>query len=154
MTGRPFFTWRPEAQKRKWVELEGQVADGVAARLTTMRSLARQFEATETYDGQTFSLRLMPAPLHRYSDERSGVVDGALFSLANGTNPEVLIQIEARREANDPARWFASTARLSAASLVTQVAGKTEWTADAVGPFEHDPKAAYYAAWSEDPVPE
>lgn len=150
MTGRPAWTWKPDEQKRKWVKLEGEVPDESQNRLRVLRSLARKFEATQSFEGQTYALRLLPTPLHRYSSESSGVMDGALFSLAHGTNPEVLVQVEARSGADRPSHWVASIARLSGASLEIKLSGVTQWTEDAVGPFEHVPDAPYFSTWDND----
>lgn len=153
LTGRSW-TWDPEEQERKWIELEQEVPDGRSARLTALRALARQFEASATFNGQTYTLRLVPTPLYRYDDEDAGVVDGALFSMANGTNPEVLLQIEARGDTNGPPRWFASIGRMGAALMDVRFAGETEWTVRAIGYSEHNPRAPYYSIWGKDPIPE
>ncbi len=154
LTGRTAWTWEPQEQQRKWIELMHDVPGTPSARLTTLRALARQFEATETYEGQTYTLRLVPTPLYRYADEGSGVVDGALFSMANGTNPEVLLQIEARSDPDGPSRWFASIGRMSSAFLDVKFSGETEWTEEAIHYSKHDPEAPYYSVWGSDPIPQ
>lgn len=148
MVGRPTLLWQPQEQQRKWIELEQKVPDTPAARLTTLRALARRFEATETFEGQTYSLRLVPTPLYRYADQGSAVVDGALFSMANGTNPEILLQIEARTDAEGSPHWFASIGRMSGALLEIRYSDETEWTAEPIGPFEHDSTAPYFSTWT------
>jgi hypothetical protein len=73
-----------------------------ARRLVQMRDLARRFSAHMfRQDSQLEELRLLPQPLFRYEPAAdSPVVDGALFAYVwatIGTDPEVLLVIEARR---------------------------------------------------------
>ena len=42
------------------------------------------------------TLRPMPRPIDRYSDAAAGQADGAIFIFASGTNPEVMVLIEAQ----------------------------------------------------------
>ena len=60
-----------------------------------MKQIARNLDVSETWDGQTYQLRLMPQPIISYEDE--DVVDGSIFVLAHGTNAELLAIVEARR---------------------------------------------------------
>ena len=61
-----------------------------------MRRLARQFSASVNDDkfGRQ-QLRLLSKPLYSYGKAGSQVLDGAIFAFAKGTNPEVLVLIEA-----------------------------------------------------------
>lgn len=69
-------------------------AKSSAARLTQMRQIARRCEAWELLAKQDFHLRLLPQPLIRYTPEGESILDGAIFSYAKGTNPEVLLIVE------------------------------------------------------------
>ena len=149
MTGRPW-TWEPPEQQRKWITVEQAVPDDANGRLIVLRALAREFEATETFEEQTHVLRLLPTPLHRYASESAGVIDGALFSLAHGTNPEVLIQLEARFDENREKYWAASVARLSGATAEIKVSDVTQWTEDPIQWFEHAPNTPYFSTWDND----
>lgn len=124
----PKWSWRPRGQQREWLQLPGEAPSGAAARLQQFRTLAREFEASETWRGETTPLRLLPTPLYRYGSEEDTVVDGVLFTLAHGTNPEILIQIEARRSDEGNLRWFAAFAPLSAAELQVKRGAETVWT--------------------------
>ena len=86
-------------------------ADDEAGRLRQMRDLARRFSAREFWDGRTYALRLLPHPIDRYADPASGLMDGAIFTFANGTNPELFLLIEARRQGDGPAKWSYAAAR-------------------------------------------
>ena len=66
-------------------------------------------------------LRLAPQPLQHYQPERDDVIDGALFAWLSGeagTDPEVLVLLEAHRPAPklEP-MWHVGVARLSARDL-------------------------------------
>ena len=90
-----------------------------AARLTQMRQMARRFGATETFNKDTVECRLLAQPLDRYSSEADKIADGAIFALANGTNPEIGIVLEA-----DTERWRYGLIRLGAAKTEVTLDGK------------------------------
>lgn len=91
--------WAPEKglKREPLAEAPTPAATG-RARLVQMRNLARSFKALMEHDGR-WELRLLPQPLLRYGNERSDVVDGALFSYvwAKGTDPEVILLLECHR---------------------------------------------------------
>src|SRR5438270_462542 len=65
-------------------------------------------------------------PLHSYRDEEAGILDGGLFAFANGTNPELLLFIEARQgkgKASKPV-WQFGVGRASYAQLHAEYEGK------------------------------
>ena len=100
-----------------------------AGRLRQMRDLARRFEAREFWDGRNYALRLLPHPIDRYADPTSGLLDGSIFAYANGTNPELILLLEARRRGDGPARWWFAAARLSRAELHLKLGPREVWTA-------------------------
>ena len=104
-------------------------ADDEAARLRQMRDLARRFSAREFWAGRNYALRLLPHPIDRYADPASRLVDGAIFTYANGTNPELLLLIEARRQGDGPPKWSYAAARLSRAELHLALGQRDVWTA-------------------------
>ena len=76
------------------------VAETPVRRMTQMRSLAREFTGYTQGGTERIELRLAPQPLIRYQPTRSDVLDGAIFaflSSAAGTDPEVMLVIEARK---------------------------------------------------------
>jgi hypothetical protein len=81
-----------------------------AQRLAQMRQQARRFGAKETFNKQSIECRLLAQPLDRYQSESDKIADGAIFALANGTNPEIGILLE-----TDGERWKYAVLRLSAA---------------------------------------
>jgi hypothetical protein len=90
-----------------------------AARLAQMRQLARRFGATETFNKETVECRLLAQPIDRYESEADKITDGAIFALANGTNPEIGIVLEA-----DARRWRYGIIRLSSAESTVTLDGK------------------------------
>ena len=99
-----------------------------AVRLRQMKDISRRFEAHEFWDpnNSRFEMRLLVQPVHRYHDEPAKLIDGAIFVLAHGTNPEVLVQLEAH--AAEPPRWKYSLVRLGSAEMHVLLDGKEVWT--------------------------
>jgi hypothetical protein len=91
----------------------------VAARLTQMRQLARRFSATETYEKETVECRLITQPIDRYESKEQKITDGAIFALANGTNPEIGIVLEVHGD-----RWRYGVLRLCGAEASVTLDGK------------------------------
>jgi hypothetical protein len=116
-------------------------AGNPARRLNQMRDLARRFTAQVRRENSKWEMRLLPQPLYRYeiSDEHSPVVDGAIFTFVwtAGTDPEVLLVIEARRT-EQGVRWQYAPARFTNCEAWLQDRGKEVWRADAatVGIFD------------------
>jgi len=96
-------------------------------RLAQMKSLRDRFSAYEraTVEGR-IELRPLTSPLHRYSDSALGVADGAIFSFANGTNPEVLLILEATKS-DDKAGWNYGFVQLTGETVTGQLDGKEVW---------------------------
>jgi hypothetical protein len=140
--------WKPEAGlERNELADAGAPATTPGARLVQMRRLAQEFTGHEIdSEGKRWELRLLPAPLWRYPSAKSGVVDGALFTLVSnaGTDPEVLLLIEAREEGGKM-RWEYALGRFSDRSLYVERKGKEVWSMvrSETNPFLHDPLHTY-----------
>jgi hypothetical protein len=123
--------WKPQAGlARKVLPDAGAPAATAGARLAQMRRLAQEFTGHETDgEGKRDDLRLLPAPLYRYPAAEDGVVDGALFTLVSteGTDPEVWLLIEARKEGGNP-RWEYACCRFSNRNLFVQHKDKEVWS--------------------------
>ncbi len=76
-------------------------ADTAAKRLRQMRTLVREFTAqamgVDLLADVDKQLRLLSRPIYRYQSTDPKVLDGALFAFVRGTDPELLLLIEARR---------------------------------------------------------
>jgi hypothetical protein len=90
-----------------------------AARLVQMRQLAQRFGAKQRYRNEQTECRLVAQPIDRYSSEAQKVADGAIFALANGTNPEIGVLLE-----TDGERWRYGVLRLCAAESTVTLDGK------------------------------
>jgi len=94
-----------------------QPAKTLAARLNQMRQLARRFSARleDKRAGEVVEreLRLLNQPVHRYESDANQVIDGALFSLVEVTDPEVWILLEAV-EKEGKQFWQYAIARMNA----------------------------------------
>lgn len=148
VSGRPGWSWQPERKPREWHALSApSVAAREGARLVQMKGLARRLTATERLDGETYQLRLLPNPIHRYSRPDEEVTDGAVFLFAYGTNPEVVVQLEAL---DDSPEWRVAFSRLGAAELVVQLDQAPLWEAEQV--LEWNEQAEYFSHYSADPL--
>lgn len=112
-------------------------------RLTQMRAIARRFAAHELWDpdNSRYELRLLSAPLHRYADDGAGVIDGAVFTFANGTNPEIVLLLEAGEEQGSRF-WRYGCARMGHAEMHVALDNAEVWTVPRVDPT--DPREAYW----------
>lgn len=122
--------WTPRKTNFTWTEIPGSGKPGTAsrARRPQMKQLAHAFEASEEWRGETYHLRLMPQPIHRYEDAENGILDGAVFVWAHGTNVEILMLIEARKRENTVSHWVAGFSRLAAAALKVKYRNQAFWS--------------------------
>lgn len=117
----------------------GEVAATPAARLLQMRQMARQFSARSvSREGLKLELRQLTQPVYRYElDKDSGdLLDGALFTFVQGTDPEVWLMLEARKvEDLSAAKWQFAIARMNSIELTVEHLGQQIWHCD-VMPFK------------------
>jgi hypothetical protein len=124
--------------KRRWSPKTGleltpvdgapEPAKNAAGRLAQMRQISRKFTAHMEADGQ-WELRLLPHPLYRYGDENSEAVDGALFCYVwtKGTDPEVILLLECRRDAAGKLAWHFAPIRFSNRQVWLKYDGREMW---------------------------
>jgi hypothetical protein len=139
--------WTPSKEGVEFHEVPDAAgpATNAAGRLRQMRDLARQFAARETWEGQTYALRLLPHPIDRYSDPGSGLLDAAVFAYANGTNPELLLLLEATPQGQGPPRWRFAAARLARAELHLKLGPRDVWNAPVLHrDLKLNPNDTYY----------
>ncbi len=122
----PSSAWKPQAVPDAPIP-----AESPTARLTQMRAIARQFSVTEERRNQWQEGRLLTQPLHRWEDEKAGAFDGALFAYAETTDPELLLLLEARKDAADgKAAWVFTLAKMTASPVKVSFKEKEIWTVD------------------------
>ena len=138
--------WVPQAPGVELKPIDGapSPASTPAQRLVQIRALAREFSGRSLSDqGQKWGLRLLPRPLYRYESTDPGVIDGAVFALISsaGTDPEILLLIEARQRPDGP-RWEFAAARFSDMDLWLTHKDHEVWTSIRGGQntFDHDAK--------------
>lgn len=106
-------------------------AETARLRLLQMKSLSKEFSGKLVdLRGQPSALRLLPQPLVRYEPTGTAVRDGAIFALAEGTDPQSLVLIEARNTKGAP-RWEYAFARFHFASLWGFHRDQEVWHVDA-----------------------
>jgi hypothetical protein len=107
-----------------------QPADTAAARLRQMREIAGDFVATKTdRDGNQQKMRLLTQPIYRYATKDAAVLDGGLFTFVEGTDPEVFLLLEARRE-KDRYNWHYALTRMNSTRFEATYQGAQVWNVD------------------------
>jgi hypothetical protein len=108
-----------------------------SGRLSQLRQLASRFrgESVDDTTGQKWELRLLRQPLFRYDlPQQEGetiarVLDGGLFTLASGTDPEILILVEAR-ESGGGRHWHWALGRFSDRPLTAWLDDRQVWSVE------------------------
>jgi hypothetical protein len=110
--------WNPTEPGITFRELSDapKPADSAQARLRQMKTFADRFSAAIDKfpgDAKPVELQLLSKPLFRYeTGNEKDFLDGAVFSFAMGTAPQVLLLLEAR-PMGDSCKWYYACARLS-----------------------------------------
>jgi hypothetical protein len=124
--------WKPPTAGVEFAPVEDAPvpADSPRLRLIQMRQMASQFtgdmvDAKERRD----TLRFLNQPLYRYDPTTKGVLDGAIFALVLGTDPEVLVILEARDSAAGK-RWEFACARFHYNELTVKRGDRVVFHAD------------------------
>jgi hypothetical protein len=144
--GRLFQARKPGLQ---WTTIQGPAPqETTAGRRRQMKELFLRFTATTRGGVSTTSdeLRPLARPLHEYSAPKQGVVQGIMCGFAaNGTNPDIIVALEAVSAANDkdpPKSWRYGVIRMTTSSVsvkldkdevftrefVNSLADRDEWT--------------------------
>jgi len=101
-------------------------ADSAAKRLNQMKELARRFHCRLGDGRKGEDLRLLTSPLYRYKTNRKDLIDGALFAYVQGTDPEVVLVLEAHRRDGKSA-WKYALTRRSMLALEADLDGERIW---------------------------
>ena len=108
--------------------------DDATKRLRQMKELVRQIKAYEYFTPpnhparERYELRVLPQPVHRYTDTSSGLIDGALFMISYGLNPELVLLLEARRDGSTGPAWHVGFARIAIAEVHVEFESKEIWS--------------------------
>jgi hypothetical protein len=143
-------TWTPKAPGIELVKIPeaSTPSKTPGLRLIQMRELSRDFSASsDDLKEKHYELRILPQPLYRYESTDTDVLDGALFAFVTsaGTDPEVLLVIEARKASGAAPEWHFALARFSDLKLSVKHKGKEVFKADPI-PWDapdQDPQQRY-----------
>lgn len=115
-------------------------------RLTQMRTLVRRFTAqlTDKRSGEAVvrDLRLMNQPMQRYENEQQGVIDGAIFAVAEVTDPEVIVLVEAFKS-GETTGWRYALARMNNHELAVRLDDQVVKTWPHIDKPWNDRKSSY-----------
>ena len=106
-------------------------AESPTKRLQQMRDMAGRFSARLVdrrinLEGERQELRLLTQPLYRYRSTDPELLDGALFAVVMGTDPEVFLLLEARRN-GDARTWQYGLARMNIDPIAVSYMEKEVW---------------------------
>lgn len=113
--------WTPKASDLRFQPLPGAPppADAAAQRLRQMKAFIQKFTAHELFSDGRHEMRILPAAVHRYEDQDTGLIDGAVFLIAIGTHPEATLFLEAIRSDGEARPiWKFAVGRSGAAEMV------------------------------------
>jgi hypothetical protein len=146
MTAKSGWKWTPSSSGMKWTPVPDAPVAGKTAveRTRQMKEIARRFTTNASSKVLSVELRLMDQPLHRYADPDDGLIDGALFSFAAGTNPEVLLLVESRQERQGELAWYYGFAPMSSANCEAKIGDTIVWSFSGAG--RRDATEPYYLA--------
>jgi hypothetical protein len=122
--------WAPDQAgiERKPAPIAQPPAATAAGRLKQMRDFAAAYSATVfTSEKDRQELRLLPQPFHRYGRADGVVADGAIFAYCKGTNPEVLLLVEAVKNGKE-LEWNYAFARMTSRGCEVRRDDKVVWT--------------------------
>ena len=97
---------------------------------TRMRALAGRFSVEkEDREAKKRQLRMLPQPLMRYANEENGLLAGGLFVFVQGTDPEVILVLEAHRDRGKVV-WKHAFARMNSVKFVAEFDGDPIWSVE------------------------
>src|SRR5262245_22128619 len=145
----PGWKWATEKSGVEWTRVADAPAVGETPviRARQMKDISRRFSATGIYKegAQAVELRLMDRPLSRYSDPKHGLIDGSFYAYADGTNPEVLLIVECRKDDSGKSAWYRGFARMGAGRLTARLGEKTVWECPEIKRW--NPTEPYYSTY-------
>lgn len=146
LTGKSGLKWSPAKAQIVWKAVPEAAAAGQTGilRARQMKEIARRFSATGHYpDSGDLQLRLLEHHLHRYSNLAEGIVDGAIYAFAAGTNPEVIVLLECREGPEKNPLWYYGITRLSAGTLDAKLDDRPVWSCPPIGTW--NPRDPYWS---------
>lgn len=132
-------TWNCPAGGVSWKTLDEIVRTTAPTKQKLeMRALARRFQAESlNRDNNREALRLISQPIYEYALDARGLLNGAIFRFAHGTDTEILLLLEPR-SLDGKAQWHYALARLSDLKLAVKYDGHDVWSAEFAAFEQHD----------------
>lgn len=133
--------WQPKRSDVTYAPIPdaGEPARAKGTRLLQMRQLVRGFTVTKAdADDNRTELRLLPQPLYRYEiakPETAEVFDGALFVFAHGTDPELLVMVEAHRDSGGTTSWRFAGVRSNHLNMWMTYRDREIWRVQRIAPY-------------------
>lgn len=125
--------WQPEKAgiTLNTVPDAAKPAESAPRRLQQMRELAGRFSARlvdrrNNLEGERQELRLLTQPLYRYRATDPAVIDGALFGIVLGTDPEVFLLLEAG-QSGEGRTWRYGLARMNIDPIAVSYQDQEVW---------------------------
>jgi hypothetical protein len=148
----PDWVWEPDRPGllRQPLPNSPAPAEDEARRLRQMKEQARRFRGLEYFAPtreaavERYELRLLVQPVLRYTDPNTGLLDGSIFLMAYGTNPEIALLIEVSKDGTSPPTWYYAVARMGRAELRVSLDQSEVWRQPNIPPPSiHDPYAGF-----------
>ncbi len=140
--------WQPQEPAVKFADIPDAPAPEATrpARMRQLKVLAERFQATmmgwKSDSTDREELRLLPRPLYRYDPKTGDVLDGAVFAFVMGTDPEVLLQIEAVKSGGKTI-WQYAFSRRTSGRLEGRLDKAVVWSAERF-PVQTDPRRPHF----------
>lgn len=150
------WSWTPRQPGVRWQNVDdvSPPADSAVQRLRQMKLLVARFTAAVDQHDEFESpeqLRLLTTPLYRYAATDDEIVDGTMFAFVQGTNPEILVLVEAQRAAPSRTVWRYAFARMSCFALRVDRDGQTVWSERRAAVPTPDATGSYFIRWKAQP---
>jgi hypothetical protein len=125
--------WKTSESALHFVDVPSAAAPAAneAQRLLQVKLLAKDFSGwKKERDGIETELRLLPQPIARYTAPKQGIINGALFTLVHGTDPEIFVLIEARGEDAASSRWQFAVTRMNSVQMRLRHKDQQVWAVE------------------------
>lgn len=150
--------WEPQLPGIKFTKLDDVRAPSKRQNIQRLQvaRIVRAFsgEIAETDNDDRFrQLRLLTSALYQYESPENHVTHGSLFAFVDGTDPELLLMVEARM-VDDELAWHFAPIRQNHRRLKLKRDDETIWDVPALAPPFPNPKISdskgvyYNAKWS------
>lgn len=133
VTWRGQVPWEPAGPGLTWKAVPDarSAASDPATRQRQARDIARRFTATSVdHKDSPWELRLLAKPIHQFDVEKPDTVSGgALFVFCQGTDPELILAVEAQKD-DDKYVWKYAAASFTDYALKLRLDDKEVWTCE------------------------